>query len=76
MQTLSSPEQLNQLVRVTQPYSWIALSAAGLALIVALVWSIFGRLPTMVTGEGILIRQGGTFSIVSQKIGVLGRLTN
>ena len=71
MQTLSSPEQLNQLVKVTQPYSWIALSAAGLALSVALAWSIFGRLPTMVTGEGILIRQGGTFSIVSQGSGVV-----
>lgn len=71
MQTLSSPEQLNQLVKVTQPYSWIALGAAGLAIAVALVWSVFGRLPTMVTGEGILIRKGGTFNIVSEGSGVV-----
>ena len=71
MQTLSSPEQLNQLVKITRPYSWIALAAAGLAIVVALIWSIFGRLPTMVTGEGILIRKGGTFSIVSQGNGVV-----
>ena len=71
MQMLQSPEQLNQLVKVTQPYSWVALSAAGLALAVALAWSILGRLPTMVIGEGVLIRQGGTFSIVSQGNGVV-----
>ena len=71
MQTLSSPEQLNQLVKITRPYSWIALAAAGLAIVVALIWSIFGRLPTMVTGDGILIRKGGTFSIVSQGSGVV-----
>lgn len=76
MQNLSSPDQLNQLVKITQPYSWIALSAAGLALAVALAWSIFGRLPTIVTGEGILIRKGGTFSIVSQGSGVVTEIAD
>lgn len=76
MQSLSSPDQLNQLVKVTQPYSWIALTAAGLAIAVALVWSIFGRLPTVVSGEGILIRKGGTFNIVSQGSGVVTEIAD
>lgn len=76
MQTLSSPDQLNQLVKVTQPHSWIALSAAALAIAVALVWSIVGRLPILVTGEGILIRKGGTFNIVSQGSGVITEIAD
>ena len=76
MQSLSSPDQLNQLVKVTQPYSWIALTAAGLAIAVALVWSIFGRLPTVVSGEGILIRKGGTFNIVAQGSGVVTEIAD
>jgi HlyD family secretion protein len=37
----------------------------------ALLWSIFGRLPASVDGQGIIMREGGTFNIVSFGTGVL-----
>lgn len=63
---LSSPEQLDQLMQVTAPRGWIALAACGAVLLAALLWSIFGRIPTKVQARGILIKQGGVFLATSR----------
>jgi HlyD family secretion protein len=59
LERLSSPEQLDRLMQVTNPRGWMAL--AGLALVVgfALVWGVFGNLPTTITGTGILVSEAG-----------------
>lgn len=72
--TLSSPEQLDQMIRVTTPRSWIALGAAGLVLIAALAWSVLGSLPTRVAGRGVIIGQGGVFDIVATGDGFMAEL--
>lgn len=51
---LSSPEELDQLPRVTSPRSWLALLALGILLAVALAWSGFATIPITVTGRGVL----------------------
>jgi HlyD family secretion protein len=56
LERLSSPEQLDQLVQVTSPRGWLALSALGGLLLLALAWGVFGTIPTEATGEGILLR--------------------
>jgi HlyD family secretion protein len=56
---------------MTRPRAWIALLAILLMLASALLWSIFGRLPASVDGQGIIMREGGTFNIVSFGTGVL-----
>lgn len=63
---LSSPEQLDQLMQVTSPKGWIALAACAALLLTALLWSIFGRIPTKVQARGILIKQGGVFMATSR----------
>ncbi|MDJ0713511.1 MAG: NHLP bacteriocin system secretion protein [Prochloraceae cyanobacterium] len=55
LERLSSPEQLDQLLKVVNPRAWIPLATAGSLLFVAVVWSVFGRLPLKVNGEGVLI---------------------
>jgi multidrug efflux pump subunit AcrA (membrane-fusion protein) len=76
MQTLSSPEQLDQLLKITRPRAWIALGAIGMVIGVALLWSIFGSLPTTVAGQGVIIRTGGTANIVAIGSGVVSELKN
>lgn len=71
LQNLSSPEQLDQLIKITQPRSWIVLTTLGFILVAAVLWSIFGSLPTTLTGEGVIIRAGGTVSIVALGSGVV-----
>src|SRR5229473_3138877 len=54
-----SPEQLDDLVVVSRPADWIIVLVVLVAAAAALVWSIFGRVPSRVSGEGILISNGG-----------------
>ncbi len=62
---LSSPEELDQLMRVTNPRAWLALMALGFLLVAGVLWSVFGVIPTKISGKGILIRTGGVFDVAS-----------
>ncbi len=72
LERLSSPEQLDVLMRVTDPKGWVALAAVGFLLFAAVIWGIFGRIPKTVDGQGILIRGGAVLDIES---GTAGRVT-
>lgn len=50
---ISSPEQLNDYIRVTNPGVWMMLCAVILLLIGICVWSIFGRLDTVLSVAAI-----------------------
>ena len=53
---LASPEQLDQLVKVVDPKAWVPLVGIGLLIVVGGLWSVLGRLPLNVTGQGVLVR--------------------
>ncbi len=55
LEQLSSPEQLDQLLQVVDRKSWLPLTVTGAAIFLALLWSIFGRIPITVDGVGILV---------------------
>jgi len=61
---LASPEQLDQLMRVTDSNGWIALAALAMILAVVVVWGVVGNVPQTVAGTGILVRSGGVFEVV------------
>lgn len=65
LEKLATPEQLDQLMQVTTPKGWMALMAFGALLFAIVVWSVFGKIPSRVSGHGILIKSGGVFEIVS-----------
>ena len=65
LERLSSPEQLDQLMQVTNPRGWIALSTLSGLLIMGIIWGFWGHIPTKVHGQGILIKSGGVFEVVS-----------
>ena len=69
LERLSSPEQLDQLLQVTDPKGWLALGALGLLLLTFAGWGVFGSIPTEARGEGILLRQGGVTSVVAAENG-------
>ena len=41
---VSSPEKLDDYIRVTKPSVWITLAAVGVLLVGTIVWGIFGEL--------------------------------
>ncbi|MDK9698304.1 MAG: NHLP bacteriocin system secretion protein [Siculibacillus sp.] len=59
LERLASPERLDRMVRITAPRDWIAAAALiGLAAMTP-VWSVAGRIPSVVAGSGILVATGG-----------------
>ena len=64
LERLSSPEQLDQLLQVTDARGWLALAALGALLLTGLGWGIFGTVPTEASGSSILIRRGGVTAVV------------
>jgi HlyD family secretion protein len=55
IERLSSPERLDQLMRVVSPRSWLPLVTLSALVGAAGVWSIYGRIPITIEGRGVLI---------------------
>lgn len=68
IEKVSSPEQLDQMMQVTSPMGWLALSTVGVVLFVVLIWSVVGTIPELVDGQGVLIR-GERLSEVKASVG-------
>lgn len=60
MDRVSSPEQLNDYVRVTNPGIWMILVAVIILLIGVCVWGVFGHMDTKLAVAGI--SKGGTLT--------------
>src|ERR671918_759169 len=71
----SSPEQLDQLLQVVSPQHWLALATCGALVGVALLWGIFGRLPTTVMGRGVLLHPRQVVDVQAPAAGRLATLT-
>jgi pyruvate/2-oxoglutarate dehydrogenase complex dihydrolipoamide acyltransferase (E2) component len=65
LERLASPERLDELIEVTSPRLWLALLGVGTLLIMAVGWGLYGSVPTLVRGQGILIRDGSLQSIAA-----------
>ena len=71
LERLSSPERLDQLMQVVSPKSWLPLVALGSIVGVAVIWSIYGRIPITVEGRGVLIYPSNVVPLQSKSAGQL-----
>lgn len=55
LEKVASPERLDQLVQVVSPKRWFSLFALGSLVAAGCAWSLFGRIPIIVKGRGVLI---------------------
>lgn len=74
LERLSSPERLDELIEVTPPHLWLALLAVGLMVGLAAGWSLYGRVPTLIHGQGILVRDGSLQTVVATDAGLVREL--
>jgi HlyD family secretion protein len=65
LENISSPEQLDSLMKVTTPVGWLALVAVGLIIAAVVLWGFWGSIPTTVAGSGLLIKEGGIYDILA-----------
>ena len=68
---LSSTEQLDSLMQVTTPKSWMAVTGAMILVCAAMVWGILGRTAERISGAGILLKEGGILAIESRGAGII-----
>lgn len=69
LERLSSPEQLDSLMKITSPRGWLAFVAVGLLIVCGIIWGMYGSLPTKMNGVGVLIVPGGVQNIFSSAQG-------
>ncbi len=64
-------EGLDQRVIITRFKNWIFLLVILLILIGFTIWGILGKVYIEVSGPGVLIRDGGIYSVLSPGTGVI-----
>lgn len=71
LERLSSPDKIDQLLYITNPYAWISLFGIILILVFVIIWSIFGEIPIKIEGNGMLMKSGGVLNIQNISAGMI-----
>ena len=75
LEKISSPDQLDKVLKVTSPMSWLALLGITLILVFVVVWSFTGYLPTTITATGMIVRSNtSTNTVLSTQRGTVQSL--
>ncbi len=78
LERISSPEQLDQLMKVVSPKSWQIAAAVGLLLLAMGIWGVTGQITSSVSAQGILVQpninylmapSAGMISAIQVKVG-------
>lgn len=64
---ISSPDQLNDYIKVSNPSVWLTLGAILVLLTALLVWGIFGTLPTRISVKGLTQSDGIVVCYIPQE---------
>ncbi|MFA7428678.1 MAG: NHLP bacteriocin system secretion protein, partial [Rhodospirillaceae bacterium] len=59
LERLSSPDQLDRAIVITDVRGWIVAATVAVLLVLLVVWGFIGSIPTNVPGKGILIARDG-----------------
>lgn len=68
---LSNPEQLDRMIKISSPLSWLALIAILLVIVATVVWSIIGTLPTTESVSGMVVDSNSVNAVYSETAGIL-----
>lgn len=71
IEKLSNPEQLDKAITITSPMSWLALSGVLFLVIVTLIWSFNGTLPTTVTVNGMVVSPADSGAVTASAAGTI-----
>ena len=72
MDKMLSPDELDRLMRVTDPRGWLALIALLALAAAAVVWGVFGTVPVQAEGDkGVLLGGDSRSQAVSQTSGLV-----
>ncbi len=64
-------EQLDKMLKISNPLSWIALFAITAMIIITIIWSIYGTIPETITTNGIVAAPVSTNAIYTEQSGIV-----
>lgn len=67
LERISSPDQLDDYLKVSSPSVWVVLAALILALIAAGAWCFLGSMPTTASGVGIRMESGTVCFVAAEE---------
>lgn len=62
-------EDLDRLLRVTAPHEWAVLAVLAVALVLVLIWGVFGRIERSVVAQCVLVESGDLHPVLVQSEG-------
>lgn len=71
LEKISSPDQLDAMLKISSPLSWLALAGATLIVVVTVIWAFVGRIPVTVTTTGIVAGPDSTNAVYSNAAGTV-----
>jgi hypothetical protein len=66
LEGISSPDQLNDYIKVSNPRIWMVLAALFILLAAVFVWGFAGSLPTTVRCEGVVLNGSAVCYVSTQ----------
>lgn len=70
---ISSPEQLNEYIKITNPGVWSVILGCMALLIAVGFWSVYGSIPDSVQVKGVVFPQNGVTALIPE---AEGRITD
>lgn len=74
LERISSPDQLDTMLKISSPMSWLALAGATLIVVITIIWAFIGRIPMTVTTTGIVTSPDGTNAVYSNTAGTVTKV--
>ena len=74
LERISSPDQLDAMLKISSPMSWLALAGATMIVVITIIWAFIGRIPMTVTTTGIVTSPDGTNAVYSNTAGTVTKV--
>jgi len=72
LEKMSNPEQLDKVLKVTSPMSWLALLAITVIIVITVIWGFVGSIPETITVKGAVAASSvGSNSVYTQESGTV-----
>ena len=55
LERLATADQLNKMMKITSPLSWLALLGVTFIIVAVVIWSFTGSLPSTVSANGLIV---------------------
>ena len=71
LERISSPDQLDSMLKITSPMSWIGIGAAGALAAAVTAWAFMGSIPNTAAAPGVLVYSYNTNTLFSPAYGTV-----